>query len=83
MAEIIKPLRERLWVIIFLVGLLLLGTGAGIGLILRHRQSRFYKERYEAAEALRASEARYRRALDSMLEGCQIIDFDWCYIYVN
>lgn len=25
----------------------------------------------------------YRHTLDHMLEGCQIIDFDWRYIYVN
>lgn len=33
--------------------------------------------------ALRASEARFRDTLDHMLEGCQIIDFDWRYVYVN
>jgi putative nucleotidyltransferase with HDIG domain/PAS domain S-box-containing protein len=25
----------------------------------------------------------YRQTLDSLLEGCQIIDFDWRYIYIN
>ena len=29
------------------------------------------------------NEARYHRVLDAMMEGCQIIDFDWKYIYVN
>ena len=32
---------------------------------------------------LAGSEARYRRTLDTMLEGCQIIGFDWRYLYVN
>ena len=40
-------------------------------------------ERKQAEEALRESEARYRRILDTMMEGCQIIDFDWHYLYVN
>lgn len=40
-------------------------------------------ERKEAAEALRASEGRYQHTLDNMLEGCQIISFDWRYLYVN
>jgi PAS domain S-box-containing protein len=31
----------------------------------------------------RASEQRYRRTLDSMMEGCQIIDREWRYVYVN
>jgi len=34
-------------------------------------------------EALQESEAKYRQTLDSMLEGCQIIGFDWRYIYLN
>ncbi len=29
------------------------------------------------------SEDRYRRTLDNMLEGCQIIGFDWRYLYLN
>jgi PAS domain S-box-containing protein len=37
----------------------------------------------QAQVALRASEARYRDTLDAMLEGCQILDFDWRYLYVN
>ncbi len=37
----------------------------------------------EAEQELRDSEERYRSTLDSMLEGCQIIDFDWRYLYVN
>lgn len=34
-------------------------------------------------EALRKSEERFRSTLDNMLEGCQILGFDWCYIYLN
>jgi len=34
-------------------------------------------------EELRESENKYRRTLDSMLEGCQIIGFDWRYLYLN
>jgi PAS domain S-box-containing protein len=39
--------------------------------------------RKQAEEALRQSEERYRRMLDTMLEGCQIIDFNWRYTYLN
>ena len=38
-------------------------------------------KRVEAA--LRESEARFRDTLDSMMEGCQIIGFDWRYRYLN
>lgn len=40
-------------------------------------------ERRSAERALRESEARFRSTLDNMLEGCQIIGFDWRYRYVN
>jgi len=33
--------------------------------------------------ALHESEERYRELMDDMLEGCQIIGFDWRYLYVN
>ncbi|HSD82408.1 MAG TPA: PAS domain S-box protein, partial [Anaerolineae bacterium] len=40
-------------------------------------------ERKRAESAALESETRYHRVLDSMMEGCQIIDFDWRYVYVN
>jgi PAS domain S-box-containing protein len=40
-------------------------------------------DRKEAEDRLAASELRYRQTLDNMLEGVQIIGFDWRYQYVN
>jgi PAS domain S-box-containing protein len=40
-------------------------------------------ERKRAESAALESETRYHRVLDSMMEGCQIIDFDWRYVYIN
>jgi len=34
-------------------------------------------------KTLKEAENRLKISLDSMLEGCQIIDYDWRYIYVN
>ncbi|MCL4548005.1 MAG: PAS domain S-box protein [Bacteroidetes bacterium] len=34
-------------------------------------------------DELRKSLERFRSTLDNMLEGCQIIDFDWKYVYLN
>ncbi len=39
--------------------------------------------RKTAEIALRESEARFHQTLDTMLEGCQIIGFDWRYLYLN
>lgn len=40
-------------------------------------------ERQRAEHGLRRSEERYRSTLDSILEGCQLLDFDWRYLYLN
>ncbi len=40
-------------------------------------------ERKLSLETLNRSEQRYRSALESMLEGIQILDFDWRYVYIN
>ena len=40
-------------------------------------------KRREHEEDLRKSENRFRSTLDNMIEGCQIIGFDWRYIYIN
>jgi len=37
----------------------------------------------ERTNELRKSLERYRSTLDNMMEGCQIIGFDWKYIYIN
>lgn len=40
-------------------------------------------ERKRAETDALENEARYHRVLDAMMEGCQIIGFDWKYVYVN
>ena len=40
-------------------------------------------ERKRAEDALRISEERYRSTLDNILEGCQLLGFDWQYLYLN
>ena len=40
-------------------------------------------EQRRTEEQLREKEQIYRRTLDSMLEGCMIVDFNWRYLYVN
>lgn len=40
-------------------------------------------KRIQAEEILSKSEERYRNVLDNMMEGAQIIGFDWRYLYVN
>jgi PAS domain S-box-containing protein len=39
--------------------------------------------RKENEARIEESEKRYRTTLDGMMEGCQIIDRDWRYVYIN
>ena len=63
-SEVYTPLRERLWEIVILIGALLICAGAGTGFVWRHQRTRFYREKYEAAEALRESEKLSERLLE-------------------
>ena len=50
---------------------------------MRSRAAQFAASLDQANEALRQSVSLYRQTLENMLEGCQIIGFDWRYRYVN
>lgn len=39
--------------------------------------------RKHAEEVLQHSEERFRNTLENLMEGCQIIDYDWRYLYIN
>jgi len=40
-------------------------------------------KRKRIEDALRKTEERYRSTLDTILEGCQLLGFDWRYLYLN
>ncbi|MDY9922340.1 PAS domain S-box protein [Methanobacterium sp.] len=40
-------------------------------------------ELIKTEKALKKSEEKYRSVLDNMVEGCQVIGFNWRYLYVN
>lgn len=70
------------WIALLVVG----GLICGLVNVLRQQARHLGTgnvERQRAEEALRISEARYRRTLDGIMEGCQLIDFDWRYLYLN
>ncbi|MHB8521209.1 MAG: PAS domain-containing protein [Limisphaerales bacterium] len=73
-AEVYAPIRERLGQVVVLMGALLLGAGACVGLVWRQQHHRFYQEQAAATETMRASEVRYRRLFESAKDGILILD---------
>lgn len=59
-AEVYAPMNARLWLTVLLVAALLAGSGTSLVLVWRQQSMLFYRDRYEAAEALRASETELR-----------------------
>ena len=74
MEEMNAPLRERLWMMVILIGALLGSVGACVGLVWRRQIGRFHREQYKAAETLRNSEERYRRLFEAARDGILILD---------
>lgn len=82
-AEVFGPLRERFWLTIFLVGALIVGTGAMMTLAWRRERNRYYREQYELSGALRASEQRFRETLDNVQLAALLLDPEGRVIFCN
>jgi diguanylate cyclase (GGDEF)-like protein/PAS domain S-box-containing protein len=52
-----------------------------IGRELKEAETR--RQHKRVSDSLHASELRFRSTLESMMEGCQIIGYDWRYLYLN
>jgi len=65
-SEVYEPMREKLWMMVALVGSLLIGAGGSVGLVWRQQRTQFYREKCDAAEALRESEERFRLLVEGV-----------------
>jgi PAS domain S-box-containing protein len=81
-SEVYAPLRERLWEILILIGALLMSAGAGTGFIWRYQRVRQYREKLDAAEALRVSEERFRTLVEFAPEAI-FVQSQGHFIYLN
>jgi PAS domain S-box-containing protein len=82
-AEIFAPLRRELF-FLTAVSLLLAVSVSGLLVMLWQRRDREHLQAMFGAETeRRKDEIRFRAMLDNMLEGCQIIDFEWRHVYIN
>jgi PAS domain S-box-containing protein len=68
-AEVYAPLRARLWLVVAMVAVLLLGGGAGVGLVWRQQRVRFYRQEVASVQARQESEANYRMLFHEMQNG--------------
>ena len=83
-AEVYAPVRERLWALVVLCSVLLIGAGAGVVLLSRQQRLRFYRERYAAAAALRESEEKFRGFFQGAAEGILVSNFETQkFVYAN
>jgi PAS domain S-box-containing protein len=73
-AEEQRPMRARLWQTIVLVGALLLGAAACVGMVWRQQRVRFYREKAAAADTIRESEERLNFALQAIHTGAWELD---------
>ncbi len=83
MTEVYAPVRERLWIMIVLMAALLSGAGAGIGLFWRQQSDRFYRDRYEAAEAMNALSAHQEALLSAIPDIIVEVDNNKIYSWAN
>ncbi len=72
--EVYAPMRERFWIMLTLVGTALTAVALTVGILWRRQRVRFYRERAEVADALKASEVRYRRLFEAAKDGILILD---------
>ena len=82
-AEVYALLRAQLWQVIVLVGLLLFGAGAGVGIVWRQQRVRFYQKEAEAAESLRDANQELQTMISSITDGLLVLDHNWHYTYVS
>ena len=64
------------WWTVLLMGVLLFGAGASVGLIWGRKRVQFYKERSKMEEAVRESEAKFRALFEQATDGMALVDVE-------
>lgn len=82
-SEVYAPIFERLWGMVILVAALVIGIGASAGYLWRQRNAQFYREKYEAAERLRALSARQEALLAAVPDIVMEVDGNKHYVWAN
>lgn len=64
--EAYAPLRERMWGTVLLAGIMIFSVGTALNIIWRRQRDRFFRQRFEAEQALRISESRFRDVMETI-----------------
>jgi signal transduction histidine kinase len=75
-ADVHGPLEAHLWMMAITITALLIGAGAGFGLLWRRLAFRFYRERHLVAEALERSERELRERNDELTRFTYTVSHD-------
>ena len=67
-SEVYEPMREKLWMMVALVGALLMGAGGGVGMVWRRQRTQFYQENYKTSGALRESQEQLRLLIEGVTD---------------
>ncbi len=67
-SEVYAPLRQQYWLTIFIVGSLIGGAGAFVGWLWNRQNASFYRQRYEASNALKEITLLNEARLQSLYE---------------
>ncbi|EFQ24143.1 multi-sensor hybrid histidine kinase [Aminomonas paucivorans DSM 12260] len=81
--EVLRPLREKVRLLLGAAGFLVLALALGGLAMWNRRETQFYRHRYELERDLRASEERYRRIVETSLEGICALDEGFRVILAN
>ncbi len=75
-SEAYKPMRQQLFTIAWLALTSIVAFGTIIWYVWRRHNMLFYKQQYLSAQALKASEERYRKLFESSRDGMFLVDFE-------
>jgi len=82
-SEVDRAARSRLWMGGGVLGLLVLGASAALGLVWRTQQARFYRKRFEETNAVRLQQETYRDLFENSLDLICVHDMEGKLLSVN
>jgi len=83
MAEVYAPLRERMWLTVLLVSVLVCCAGAVIIFLWRQQRLSFYRRQHELTAALQENEDRHMSILHTVMDGFWLVDRQGRLLEVN